>query len=1172
MNFFTVSANWQSGNFLISRYKSPTNNSTLRKLMRIGILTLIILATAIQLLLAVPVNSQTIETTEISLELRNKSLQQAFQIIEKRSSFHFMYRYEDIKDINRIEIPASKKSVAAFLKQILQNTPLGFRQVDDRILITNREIDDSHAEPDQQSEMKAAARDVIIKGQVTDLKGLTLPGVSVKLKGTATGTTTDMDGRYSLTLPDANGILVFTYIGFTSQEVSVGGRSTVDVKLSEASTALNEVVVTALGIKREAKALGYAVAVVDHDAITENRTTSTMGTLQGKVAGVNITSPSTGPQGSTRIRIRGNSSFSGANTPLIVINGVPVDNSQFGGSGLNNSDGGDGLSSINPDDIESMTVLKGAAAAALYGSRAKDGVVMITTKSGNDTKGFGVDYNVNFTTDTPLDFTDFQYEYGQGERGIRPTTANPTSGAWSFGERFQPGMTQVLFNNITVPYVPVKDRVKQFFDTGINLTNTVSIANSGDKGGFNVSFSNTDNNSIVPNSDFNRKTINLGFSQKISKRLSTQGNINYSNEYNKNPAQVGGQEFSIPSAVFTVSNSMPWNLLRDNRMDAQGNEIVWNRFLPRTNPYFSAYEKFENVRRDRVFGNIALKLELTDWLYVQGRIAQDYYDRDQDFNYPTGYAAIGPAPSGYVNGSYFMTDRKFRERNYDFLIGGQKTFNQIGIDFTLGGNQMYRRSDVQSQSTQDFIQKGLYTIMNGRTREITYGISERKVNSFYGAAGVSYKNYLYLNVTGRNDWFSTLSPTNRSIFYPSATASFVFSDAFTSLPKWLSFGKLRVAYAEVGDDNVAPYSNALYYAVNSNMFPNPSGNLIPVGGITSGTIPNGDLRPLRVSEAEAGLDLKLFNNAIGLDVAVYRKISKDQIVSAQISNTTSYTSQLINVGRSMNKGIEVAVSGSPVKSKSFQWNINANVSYNTSEVLQLGLTPADTMITVGGIRQVVGKPMGQIYTTMYLRDNQGRQMFDRNSGFPLADPILRNVGTNQPEYFGGITNAFNYKGISLSALIDFKLGSNYISGGGANYNYWRHGLHKGTLPGRDVGYVVGNGVTQDGNVNTRQAEVQPYYEATTGLSINEPFLANAGFWKLRQVSLGYDFTKFLPKSLPISGLKLSIVSNNVAVLKKWTDNMDPEEIYGYSDNNSGVRAWSSLPLTRSLGFNLNVKF
>src|SRR5690606_30236571 len=290
-----------------------------------------------------------------------------------------------------------------------------------------------------------------------------------------------------------------------------------------------------------------------------------------------------------------------------------------------------------------------------------------------------------------------------------------------------------------------------------------------------------------------------------------------------------------------------------------------------------------------------------------------------------------------------------------------------------------------------------------------------------------------------------------------------------------------------------PYSNALYYQVNNNLFPNPQGSMIPVGGINTNTIPNGLLRPLRVSEMEAGVELRLFNNVLGLDVAYYHKVSRDQIVSAQISNTTGYTSQLINVGRSMNRGIETAITASPVRTGSFNWDINANLSYNTSKVLQLGLTEEDDMITVGGIRQVVGMPMGQIYEYLYLRDEQGRQVFDKNSGFPLRTAEMVNVGTNQPSYFGGITNMFNYKGITLSALVDFKLGKDYILVGGSNRNYWRHGLHKGTLPGRDVGYVIGDGVNPDGSINETRAEVQPYYESITSQNIHEPFIYNAGF-------------------------------------------------------------------------------
>ena len=364
---------------------------------------------------------------------------------------------------------------------------------------------------------------------------------------------------------------------------------------------LSEVVVTALGIKKDAKKLGYSVSSITREAITENRTPNFMNALQGQIAGVNISPLGTGPAGTSKIRIRGQSSISGQNSPLIVVNGIPIDNTNFGTNpgnagadnsigvrgGGNTSDGGDGLSSINPDDIENMTVLKGATAAALYGSRAKDGVIMITTKTKGDSKGIGVTYNTNFTNDTPLDFTDYQYIYGQGENGIRPTTANPTSGQWSFGEKFQPGMTQVLFDGITVPYVPVYNRIGKFFRTGTNFTNTISISSTTEKGGLTLSFANMDNKGIVPNNSFNRKTINLGFAYDVSSKLSFAGNVNYSNENNKNPPNIANQDNSIPTAVYNMANSMPFDLLEAKKFDANGNEFVYSRFRNRTNPYFT---------------------------------------------------------------------------------------------------------------------------------------------------------------------------------------------------------------------------------------------------------------------------------------------------------------------------------------------------------------------------------------------------------------------------------------------------------------------------------------------------------------------------------------------------------------------------------------------------------
>jgi TonB-linked SusC/RagA family outer membrane protein len=1009
-----------------------------------------------------------------------------------------------------------------------------------------------------------------VTGKIKDSAGEALTGVNVVLKGTMIGTISDMAGNFSISVPDLTGTLVFTFIGYTPQEVAINNRRTFDVVLAEELQALSEVVVTALGIKRETKTLGYATATVNQVQLTENRTSNTLGTLQGKVSGVNITQIGTGPAGSTRIRIRGNSAFQGANLPLLVVNGVPIDNTRFQEG---NADLGDGLNSINPDDIQSMTVLKGAAAAALYGSRAKDGVIMITTRSGMETKGFGVTYNVNYTTEKAVDYTDFQEEYGQGERGIRPTLPFPTSGVWSFGERIQPGMTQILFDNVEVPYVvqSTKERYEEFYRTASNLTNTISFSNSGENGGFDLSLANTNNTALLRNSDFTRRNITLGFTQNISKWINVSGNVNYSNEYYKNaPYGVGNQSAEV-NTIATMSNTMPLSLMRQFSQDPiTGKEIIWSRFLPRVNPYFMQDNRFDNNYRDRILGNIALKLNLTKDIYIQGRIAQDFYSRRHDYNSPTGRLDAATPPAGYVDGSYNRTSNTFSERNFDVLIGAQKTLGDVGLNLTLGGNQMFRSMETEDQSAQDFVQKGLYTVMNGRQKSASHSLTERAVNSIYGAAEISYKNYLFLNATARNDWFSTLAPDNRSILYPSITGSYIFSDALEFMPDWISFGKLRLSYAEVGDDNVAAYSNVQFYSLNANLFAGPGGS-VPVGGYASSTIANPNLRPLRVGEIEGGIDLRLFNNKLGFDFALYSKKTTDQIVSATTSQASGFSTQLINVGESLSKGFESSIQISPIESKSFTWSINANVSYNTSEVLKLGLSDQDTVITVGSVYQIVGRPLGQLYYYMQKTDANGNLLFDKNSGYAMRSDTRINVGSNLPTWFGGITNTFDVYGVILSVLIDFKLGEDYVSNFGANHDYWRHGKHKGTLPGRDVGYVIGDGVNPDGSVNTTQAQVQPFYENYTGQGIEDPFVKKAGFWKLRQISLGYDFVKFLPQIQFIKGLKLSIVSNNVAILKKWVPNMDPENIFTFDDTSLTGNV-SAYPSTRTLGFNLNVKF
>ena len=1035
-------------------------------------------------------------------------------------------------------------------------------------------------ETKNESEQKLGPQ---VKGRVLDENGSGLPGLSILIKGTTRGTSTDINGSFQLEVPTTETVLIFKYLGYETKEVLVGNQTNLEISLKPENKSLTEVVVTALGIKKQSKSVGYATATVSTDEMTLNRTANFMNALQGKMAGVNITPLGSGPAGTSKIRIRGQSSFGGNNSPLIVVNGVPIDNTNNGARGdvsergsNRTSDGGDGLSSINPDDIEAMTVLKGAAASALYGSRAKDGVIMITTKTRSKGNGISLAYNSNFTSETPLDYTDYQYEYGQGENGIRPTTPFPTSGQWSFGEKFQPGMTQMLFNGVTLPYEPQRNQISQFYRQGYTWTNTLTLTSGGENGGFSLSVANLDNRTILQNSGYDRKTINLGFTQTLSKRLTISGNINYSNEYRKNPPNIAEQDYS-PVIIFNMANSMPLSALEQYAEDANGNETVWSRFTNRTNPYF-ALKRFDNITNDRIFGNLTAKFNFTDWLFIQGRLGQDYYSREQDYNLPTGTQRQVAAPAGFVNGQFVQDSRNVRELNMDFLLGANKTFGSFGVNLNVGGNQMYRRISRHNVFIQDFYTRDLYTIGNGRQRDATYDFSERQVNSLYGSAEVSYKDYLFLSGTVRNDWFSTLSPENRSILYPSVTTSFVFSQAFASaLPDWITFGKIRAAYAEVGSDtDVSPYANNLFYGINAQQFPSPSGASQPLGNISGSTVPNANLRPMRVSEKEIGLELKLFNNALGLDLTYYDKLSSDQILRAQTSNAGGYLSQLINVGQSRNQGIEMLISINPIKSQNFNWNLVLNNAYNKTEVLNLGSDVSNNMITVGTadfsgeLRQVVGKPMGQLYGFGYMRDAQGRQIFDIGNGRPLRTTDQIAFGSAIPLWVGGITNSFNIKGVEVSFLIDFKLGHKMISG--TNHNAWRHGLSKETLVGRDVNYVIGNGVNLNGQVNATKSGVQAYYETVRSQNIAEQFVYDAGLWQLRQIMIGYDLSKFLSKKTPfIKGLRINAVANNVAVIKKWVPNLHPEQFGFPSDNLVGLEA-TGLPITRNIGFNLNLKF
>ena len=1027
-----------------------------------------------------------------------------------------------------------------------------------------------------------------VSGTVSDDTGKKLSDVTVAVKGTTAGVVTDSLGRFRISAaPDAT--LIFSYVGFNPQEVAVSGRSSFDVMLSTITPQdLGEVVITALGINKQARGLGYSATNVKSEELTINRTPNLLNALQGKVAGVNITSLGTGPAGTSKIRIRGQSSIGGQNDPLIVINGVPVSSGNFNagntiGGNANGStvgvkgggvysDGGDGLSSINPDDIENMTILKGAPAAALYGSRAQNGVIMITTKTKGKGKGIGVTYNLNYTNDKPLDFTDYQKEYGQGEGGVRPTTRNPTSGQWSFGEKFAPGMTQILFDSLTVPYEPQGSRIDEFYRNGQNISNTITMDAGSEKGGMHLSLNNTDNIGIVPNNKFNRKSINLGFAYSLSDKFNFGGNINYSREINKNPPNIANQDNSIPTVLMAMANSMPLSVLKANQLNSSGNEYIYSRFMNRTNPYWVLSQQFHNINRDRVFGSVFVKYNILKWLFVQGRFGQDYWSRDEDVNnFPTGHASR-PAVPGFANGVYTQEARRFRESNLDFLLSANREFGDFEATITAGGNQARRTVDINNVVVTDFFVRGLYTVQNGRAKDPIYDLSEQGINSLYSSAELSWRKTLYVNGTVRNDWFSTLSEENRSILYPSISGAYVFSETFKK-PSWLSFGKIRLGYAEVGSDNaVGPYADQLFYAVNANLINNSAGTPVPIGSSGS-SIPNPNLKPSRASETEVGLELRLFNNRVYLDFAAYKKITRDQIVNVQVSDASGFVNTKINSGRSENKGYEMLVTVVPYQKKDFSWEITANATYNKTKVLSIITETPGERITIGThtfngeIRHVVGEEMGQIAGYGYATDDKGQRIFQSN-GLPLRTPNLVLFGSALPTWLGGFMNTFNYKGINLTIFIDFKLGNKMLSG--TNFNAIRHGLHKMTLEGR-VDSVLGDGVNTGGGVNTKRAAVQTYWEHLRSQQIVEPVIYDGGYWKLRQITLGYDFTRFVPGKWPIKGVKLDFVASNVLILKKWVDNIDPESFGFASDNQVGLES-PGLPTTRALGFNLNIKF
>lgn len=1030
-------------------------------------------------------------------------------------------------------------------------------------------------EPVNQS-MNISQQKGKVTGIVEDAVG-PVAGASVVIKGTTNGNITDMDGKFTLDGLKNGDIIQITFIGYVTREIKYTGQPSLNVKLVEDTQKIDEVVVTALGIKRQSRSLGYSTTQVQGEDFTLARDPNLGNALTGKVAGVSVSGNATGTGGSSRVIIRGNASLTGNNMPLYVVDGVPFSNQNLGSAGTwGGIDMGDGLNNINPDDIESIQVLKGAAASALYGYRGGNGAILITTKSGKKGKPVSIEFNNNLTFNTIYDYRDYQKEFGQGTYGSRPADVNSAKNSEqsSWGAALDGGnAVNFLGNTYDYSYI---DNWKNFYRTGINESASVAISGASDKITYRFGVSNVYEKSILPNASNQQQGINMNTTYDILSNLHLMVNANYIFEKTNGRSNLADGNGNTNASLIHRGNSFDIRWLERGSADsdwgtaADGTELLGGDNVYFNNPYWLQYRKTNDMNKNRLTGSMTLKYDITDWLNVQGSVQRDGFNMDFKQVQPMGAAAD---PAGFM----VEYSKSFSEMNLNYLIAFNKEFGDWSVAATLGGN---RQRTITKQYTptdggRPFIVDGLWSVNNLGDKRASKFYSEYRVNSVYATADLGWKNQLFLNLTGRNDWFSTLSPENNSYFYPSATLSWVFTDTF-KMPEWFTFGKIRGSYASASN-GTDPYKNLLLYKLRE--YTVNGQNTITQNN--NDQYPNPALKPVRISEYEVGLNLAFLDNRLSFDMAYYTKKTTDDIAVVSTSGTSGYGSKIMNVGEIRNSGFEFMVNVVPVHTKDFEWNTTLNLAYNDSKVLYLGegverlqIDGATSRSGNVSVQNIVGSSYGELIGYKYKR-YEGQIVY--KDGIPQAADELSSLGNGVYNLTGGWSNSFKYKNFSLAFLLDFKVGAKIFSG--TNYSLYGEGLHKNTLIGRTAdnpkGEIIGAGVMQDANgnyvPNNVKVDAQTYYSGIANNNIAEEFVYNANFLKLRELSLGYEFPQaLLTKLKVVKGLNISLVGRNLWTIIKHTDNIDPESAYN-NTNGQGLEL-NGYPATKSIGFNVNVKF
>ena len=1099
------------------------------------------------------------QSTILTLQMNNKPIKEVFNYIEKNSEFVFVYLDNVIDSRKVVDVNLHNQPITVILDELFKGTDLTYKIDNRQILVKRKET--------KESSFLSVQQTIDITGVVKDDVGEPVIGANILVKGTNNGVITDMEGRFSLKIPQANALLVVSYIGYISQEIQVGDKRSLTIILHPATEDLGEVVVTALGIKRETKALGYSVQEVKGGSLTEARESNVLNSLSGKLAGVQISRSGNGEGGSSRIIIRGNNSIAGNNEPLVVVDGVPVNNFNSGTSGIDQwggSDGGNGLSDINPDDIESISVLKGAAAAALYGARAGNGVLMITTKKGSKVKGLGITWNSNVMMENPLVKPKMQNLYGQGTNGTFDANSNYSWGAKMEGQMLKDWTGQER------PYSAYDNDITDFLGTGVTTTNTLEANAVNEKISFRGTLSYQRMDGVIPTNYQDKYIMNLRTTVNLSKKLSLDAKINYVKQRGWNRPQLTGS----PENIMANYLMMPRNVHYSDMAGGVNEDGVVKRWTTDEanyvlNPYYTTGFNKNNNQRDRFIGFLALQYTPTSWLTIKLRHGEDMYWEKGDWRHASG------TPYGKYNGKgdYGLNTSDFRERNTDALITATKDNwwdSGFSGSLSVGGNLMFQQNNSYAMSTGLLAIPDFFAISNGETPTPSHYISKKSVNSLYGFAQLSYKNWIFLDVTARNDWSSTLPYKNRSFFYPSVGLGWVVSDMPRSyevnVPEWLSLAKLRASYAEVGNDT-DPYRLLTTYGIYTVIDDIK-------GASTASTIPLADLKPELIKSTEAGFDIRFFNNRLGLDLTWYKKNATNQILALPISSTTGKSSRMINAGNIQNTGIEIVLNGTPVRTKDFEWNVSVNYSKNTNKIKELHPDSRRFILASTDFVNIVateGSTYGDLYGRAYQRDEQGHKIIDEN-GLPLLESDMNTqIGNYMPKWTGSMINSFTYKNLSFSFMLDMRYGGDIFVNSLARGS--QYGTTELSLQGRDEWYagtggIVVDGVTADGKQNTVAANPQAYWDRVS--RAGEEFVYDGTNLRLRELTVGYMFPNKILAKTPFTNLKLSFVGRNLWLIKNNIPGYDPESSYS-TGNGQGIE-YASLPSMRSFGFNLNVSF